>query len=372
MHAQHLYATMLIGCLTRMQTPSQVWRSGCGATRIRRWIAVSSCAATFAIAEASDYNVSNDVVIPTVYESGHFYSTPVLDTGRAMRMLVDTGGGGTPSYWINKFQADAISLTADDSCEMDGHKFFLAHLKFKPRLGIPGFPGPCNGVVILSSGDEERSNGQLVPLYFSHGVWTFDYPGTKVILRADGWTPPAAAHKTELGFRTSPGGFVLGWPRIVLTVEGQELDMLLDTGATAHPTPEGLKASGISTTGGFGVTSYITKSIMDAWRVQHPDWVVIEHGDDLFPKRVFPIIRVPRLQIAGFVLGPVWFTERPDSNFHDMMASLMDRPPEGAVGANIFEHFQMTIDYPKRIAWFDCISACKAALGTKHEAKFSP
>jgi len=115
--------------LTRMQTPRQICKSRCEATRMLSWIAVSSCAAMFAIAEASD-NASKDVVIPTVYESGHFYSTPVLDTGKAMRMLLDTGGGTAPSYWINKFQAEALSLTADDSCEMDGHKFALAHLKF--------------------------------------------------------------------------------------------------------------------------------------------------------------------------------------------------------------------------------------------------
>jgi hypothetical protein len=323
------------------------------------WMAAWILTGTSAYAEGGDDPVAKDMVIPTVYESGHFYATPVLDTGKAMRMLLDTGGGGFPTYWINRFQADAISLTADDSCEMDGEKFALAHPRFRPHRGIPGFSGPCNGVVILSFADAE-SNGQLVPRFFSHGVWTYDYPGKKVILRAKGWMPHAAAHKTELGFRTSPNG-IWGWPRVVLTVDGQQLDMLLDTGATAHPTSEGLKASGIRTTAGFGVTSYITKSIMDAWRIKYPDWVVIERGDDLLPEGVLPIIRVPKLQIAGWEVGPVWFTQRPDSNFHGMMASLMDRSPEGAVGANIFEHFRMTIDYPQGVAWFDCVSACKAA-----------
>ncbi|OOG43667.1 hypothetical protein [Rhodanobacter sp. C05] len=159
---------------------------------------------------------------------------------------------------------------------------------------------------------------------------------------------------------------MFGWPRIALTVDGQALDMLLDTGATAHPTAEGLKASGISTTTeGIGVTSYITKSTMDVWRKKHPDWMVIEQGDDLIPQKVFPIIRVPKVQIAGWEVGPVWFTERPDSAFHDMMASLMDRPPEGAVGANILEHFRMTIDYPHRDAWFECVSDCVPPSGAK-------
>lgn len=308
---------------------------------------------------------TKDVVIPTIYESGHFYAAPVLDNGKAMRMVLDTGGGTQPSYWINKIQADALSLTADDSCEMDGQTFALAHPRFRPGEGIPDFPGPCHGVVILPASDGAEANGQLVPLYFSHGVWTFDYPGRKVTLRAQGVLQPTGAHKTALGFRVSPSGFVLGWPRIVLTVDGQALDMLLDTGATAHPTPAGLKTSGISTTSGFGVTSYITKSTMDVWRKKHPDWTVIEQGDDLFPQKVFPVIRVPEVQIAGWEVGPVWFTERPDSAFHSMMASLMDRPPEGAVGANILEHFRVTIDYPHKDAWFECVSGCAPTSGTK-------
>jgi len=321
--------------------------------------------ASLVVAKVDAEAATTDVVIPTTYESGHFYATPVLDNGKTMRMVLDTGGGTLPSYWINKIQADALSLTADGSCEVDGQTFVLAHPRFRPGEGIPDFPGPCHGVVIVPANHGAEADGQLVPPYFLHGIWTFDYPGRKVTLRAKGALPPAGAHKTGLGFRVSARGLVFGWPRIVLTVDGQALDMLLDTGATAHPTPAGLRASGISTTGGFGVTSYITKSTMDAWRKKHPDWTVVEQGDDLFPRVVFPVIRVPAVQIAGWEVGPVWFTERPDNAFHSMMASLMDRPPEGAVGANIFEHFRMTIDYPHKDAWFECVSGCTPVSGTE-------
>lgn len=337
----------------------------CGMSVSSRLMAIAFLALPV-LGQVNTSAATTDVVMPTTYESGHFYATPVLDNGKAMRMLLDTGGGPQPGYWINQIQADAMSLTADDSCEMDGQTFALAHPRFRPGEGMPVFPGPCHGVIILPADAGTEASGQLVPFYFSHGVWTYDYPGRKVTLRANGSLPPGNAHKTRLGFRVSPSGFVFGWPRIVLTVDGQALDMLLDTGATAHPTPEGLKASGISTTSeGIGVTSYITKSTMDAWRKKHPDWTVIEQGDDLNPRKVSPIIRVPKVRIAGWEVGPVWFTERPDSAFHDMMASMMDRPPEGAVGANIFEHFRMTIDYPHRNAWFECLVGCASTSSAR-------
>jgi hypothetical protein len=57
----------------------------------------------------------------------------------------------------------------------------------------------------------------------------------------------------------------------------------------------------------------------------------------------------------------VWFTERPDANFHKFMAQWMDKAPEGAVGGNVFRHFVMTIDYPRATAYFRCVRGCKPA-----------
>lgn len=43
------------------------------------------------------------------------------------------------------------------------------------------------------------------------------------------------------------------------------------------------------------------------------------------------------------------------------MSGYMDQPVVGALGGNVFRHFMMTIDYPKRAEWFDCIKGCRAA-----------
>jgi hypothetical protein len=57
----------------------------------------------------------------------------------------------------------------------------------------------------------------------------------------------------------------------------------------------------------------------------------------------------------------VWFTERPDKNFRQFMAQMMDKPPEGAIGGNVFDRFRMTLDYPHATAWFDCARGCTSA-----------
>ena len=57
----------------------------------------------------------------------------------------------------------------------------------------------------------------------------------------------------------------------------------------------------------------------------------------------------------------MWFTERPDKNFHDFMSKYTDQRVEGSAGGNIFARFVMTIDYPDRVAWFTCARQCKIA-----------
>lgn len=311
-------------------------------------------------ADAGHALPSTDVVIPTVFESGHFYANPELANGKHMHLLLDTGGGGYPTPFVSQAQADLLGLHVDHACEVNGATFGLASPSFVDGQALPEISESCRGVLVVPTLAKQAADGQIGPTYLKRAVWTFDYPKRQVVLRGSSWHPSGDAHKTPLGFKPLSNKKFAGWPRITVEVDGAKLDMLLDTGATAKPTAEALKESPERTTDGIGVGSYIVESIMSQWRTKHPDWQVIEKGDALFP--AYPrMIRVPDVQIAGWHVGPVWFIERPDSAFHAMMAAMMDRPPEGAIGANVFEHFRMTIDYKQKTAWFECVSDCSAS-----------
>jgi hypothetical protein len=71
------------------------------------------------------------------------------------------------------------------------------------------------------------------------------------------------------------------------------------------------------------------------------------------------MIEVPEVIIAGYKVGPVWFTHRENRNFHDFMSSFMDARVDGALGGNAFRHFIMTVDYPGAAAYFRCIAGCR-------------
>lgn len=302
--------------------------------------------------------------IPTQYEAGHFFATPRTAAGQSLRLLVDTGGGGEAGmYWLSAPAAQRLGLKTG-TCPIDGSPLTVATPpEYKAALELPPSIGLCTGKLMVNPGPYTY-DGQLGAAYLGTRVWTFDYPRRQLIAEAGDWHPDAAAHRTPLGFQTNEQRKVVQYfPRIVVRVGGEPLNMLLDTGATAHPTASGKKAAGTETVRGFGVTSYITTSMLERWHKAHPDWTVVENGDDLFaPHFMARLIRVPTVDIAGWSVGPVWFTERPDAGFHGTMDEIMDEPPSGAIGGNVLDRFTLTMDYPHATAWFRCAHDCVRAV----------
>ena len=137
--------------------------------------------------------------------------------------------------------------------------------------------------------------------------------------------------------------------------------MLLDTGATAKPSAAGEHATGTPTVHGYGVTSYAPRSLIDRWHVRHPDWPLVEDGDALIPH--MRVIRVPEVQIANWSLGPIWFTERADRNIEGL-GKYMSGPVQGSAGANIYQHFVMTVDYHDGKLYLACVTDCHPGLAS--------
>ncbi|MBE1160475.1 hypothetical protein [Dyella acidiphila] len=301
-------------------------------------------------------------VLPTRYEAGHFFATPTTRDGQTLRLLADTGGGGNLGlYWLSAKAAQRLQLATHTCVLPDGNVEVAALPSYRPGQGLPPPLSVFCAQVVLIQNQTSFDDGQLGAAYFKGRIWTFDYPGQQLIMQDSSWKPHADAHTTPMGFQKNDAGQVVAsFPRITIRVDGQPLDMLLDTGASAYPTPAGARISGVATVHGEGVASYITRSTLEAWHRAHPQWRLVQQGDRLghYEAR---LIEVPQLDIAGWSVGPVWFTERPDAAFHDMMSSMMDKRVEGAVGANVFSHFVMTLDYPRATAYFRCASGCKLA-----------
>jgi hypothetical protein len=289
--------------------------------------------------------------IPTVYEAGHFYAVPETIHGQKLRLLVDTGGGGgSGMYWVTAEAAKRLNLKTH-SCKLGKSAVTVADVpSYKPGHGFPlPVNSPCGNAVMVYPGSNKGMDGQLGAGYLPGRVWTFDYPAHRLSVQGASWRPSPFAHATKFGLAS-------GFARITIRVDGEPIQMLLDTGATAHPTAAGEKASHAPTVNGYGVTSYIDQSVFIRWHKAHPGWRVVPNGDSKYGPE---LIEVPRVVVGGWSLGPVWFTVQ--SHIATYMSQFTDRPIKGALGGNVFRHFVMTVDYPRSTAYFQCATGCKPA-----------
>jgi hypothetical protein len=328
----------------------------------------------FALVLSAGTSGVSATTVPVRYEAGRIIAQPRSRDGRILNLWVDTGGGGSHGMYLLTDTAVQRLQLATTTQTFDGQSIPLAGLPdFAPGAGIPAPAGDyARAIVMPAKGlsgpdDPMRYDGMLgagyLPGNFSthDRIWTFDYPGGRMTLEGSDWRPQATAHATTLHFPVdAKGHFASGFARIVVRIDGKPLSLLLDTGATGYPTPAAIAAEGGDAT--VRATSFITTGQLERWHAAHPQWRIVADADRLHVKgKPMRAIEVPAVEIAGWRIGPVWFTERPDTNFHDFMSSMMDRQVEGAIGGNAFRHFVMTIDYGHQRAWFRCARDCRPA-----------
>lgn len=294
------------------------------------------------------------LVLPAKYEEDRFYVQPVAIDGTKFNFYTDTGGG----LFIFRDAAERLRLSIVKIGGEGRDAFYVAPLPaFKVEASIPAPLSREGRIPVWSPPASERESsrfvydGMLGQEWFGGRVWTFDYPRRRLLLRAAGDVPDQKAkHRVALGFKTGADGQrALNFPRIQAIIDGEVLDLLFDTGATtslSDTARAALRVDGPAER----ATSFITASTFEKWRKLHPDWRVIEQAEKTTGEAM---IEVPGVTVAGYTVGPVWFTRRADKNFHEFMSKFMDKRVEGAIGGNVLRHFRVTVDYPNAVAIFE-------------------
>lgn len=269
--------------------------------------------------------------MPVELIDGHFVLDAETAAGATLRLFTDTGGGlAVRASTVERLGGDPEAATWE-----------------LPPLADPAVPVPPRPLHVMP---EERvppsmPDGLLGAPWFAGRVWTFDYPGERLLLHDASPEIPAELrpHSVELGFQRGDDGTpTTSFPRITVRLAGEPVDLLLDTGATGTA-PAELDGGD----GAVSAVSFIVASRAAAWRAAHPEWAVVEPEED------GPLwIEVPEVEVAGHDVGPVWFVTRPDANFHDYMSQWMDRQVDGALGGNALRGLTVTVDYPRARAVF--------------------
>jgi hypothetical protein len=280
--------------------------------------------------------------LPVRFVNDIVYLDAPLVTGGTLTFWTDSGGGGT--FVDQRFAGMTGWRTIPPAHAADlppGTRQLADPLPIRPdALAVPP-PAP---VLVLPpdphvAGWDDPSDGLIGQDWWKGHVWTWDYPRGTLAVEDAGWRPVDPAHTIPVGFKGAhgPGPW---FPRIVVTIAGEPVPVLLDTGATTFLTPAAQKIVGGPR---LRATSMMAATRFDRWHRDHPAWRYIVKGQVGFDA---DMIEVPDVRIAGFAVGPVWFTRRPDKAFLEFMSSGTDKPVEGAIGGNAFHGLVMTVDYP--------------------------
>jgi hypothetical protein len=285
--------------------------------------------------------------VPALFLHDQVWLVPKVD-GQEVRFFTDTGGGFNA---ISREMASRLGL-ATETLAADGRTMTLApYPDFDDGQGLPAAPEHfMKGRLAVVDADEFLADGDgfLGGRWFADGVWSFDYPDGS-LTRLEAYAGPGTP--VPLGFQTNASGQrTMHFPSMDITVDGEVLPVLLDTGATATLTDSSGPVFGLPAGTAVGI-SFIERDVFERWVGKHPDWRVVEGGDRI-RDQALRLIEVPAVTIAGHTVGPVWFAERPPGAFQNYMASMMDRPTWGAIGGSGLKYFRMVIDYPSAKAWF--------------------
>jgi hypothetical protein len=289
--------------------------------------------------------------LPSEFREGLIYLTPTLKDGRQMRFFTDTGGGWNA---IASELGDKYGWPVHQREKRDGTAKLTDMPAFRQGLGIPmaGLNNWLGGLLML----EPRSridrhgggefDGFLGARWHAEKIIAFDYLSQRMSVLP---VLPDVSEFAELplGFRKNDAGrYTNAFPSMTISVAGRIIPMLFDTGASAWPTAAAKQA--MHTEADRVATSFIVASIFDQWLVEHPDWLVLERGCQLSGEAM---IRIPEVEIGSVSVGPVWFTRRADSSFHEYMSPMMDRRVDGALGGSALQHLRVIVDYPNERAY---------------------
>jgi hypothetical protein len=289
------------------------------------------------------------LALPVEFVEDRFFVQPKTTDGQMLTLYTDTGGGIFISEAVVRRLKLSVTKVEGDGGELLDRARLPA---FSPEASIPPVEDSGGRLWVMPADRAQELEGMLGQVWFKDRVWTFDYPGQMLWLRAPGDIPAHdPTHRVPLGFPVgSNGQRQTNFPRIQIRVDGETIDLLFDTGATVYLTDSALEELDDGRPA-QRATSFITQTTFDRWQRKHSGWRVVTEADQTVAGA--PMIEVPEIEVAGFLVGPVWFTRRPDAAFHQWMSQWMDKRVDGALGGSALRYFRVTVDYPNAVAIFE-------------------
>ena len=317
-----------------------------------------------------DYNSSKAILLPSVFiNHERFYIKIPFSTGDTLLAFGDSGGG------ISMLLPPTVEKKQLQSKIKTGifkGIFPAKYLLFKDLVNNSYIPPPvplriyiirrpfarvaAPLLLVPPIGGETDLLTKYMPEmdiflgqnFFMGRAWTFDYIHQQIWVN----TPLAASDigmpgVQKIGFKKNESQQnIFGHPSMVIEVDGEEIDVLFDTGASMLLSGNGKKE--MHTDDKTIGASFIAASIFNKWRKEHPDWKYYKEAD-----LKSDVIEVPVIKIGGIEVGPVLFSKRADEEWSEGMIRSMDKIVKGAIGGSAFKYLKVTIDYNSELIKFE-------------------
>jgi hypothetical protein len=283
--------------------------------------------------------------LPVSLEGNAIVFTPRLAGGAPMRILLDSGG-------YDLIEPGAVARLALATTPMKLGTADRATVAFPPFRSDAAIPVPATRWLVARPNVFTGTfaldlDATLGASWFLDHTVTVDYPHRTAALPD---AAPAGATRVPLVVAQSPP--LPGLPPEALalvdvTVAGETLTMLLDTGATAR-IGAALRAR-MPDAAPVRQICFADAAVVARWHAAHPDWDYAATGAQV-PEddglRTAPMIRVPAVTVAGRPSPPTWFLARPDDNFAQLSRRLQ-RTVAGDLGGDALRAWRVTFDLGK-------------------------
>lgn len=269
--------------------------------------------------------------------------TPEDDAHRQLRILVDSGG-------YDLIESDAASRLglARSEIELGGKSRETAAF---PAWLAPSLPAPIATRWLvarpgaLHDGFAPAIDATFGPSWMLDHPITVDYPHQTIEAAVPPYGGAVVPLTVGVGRATIPSLPPAALATIDVSVAGETMTMLLDTGATARVRDAVRRM--MPDAQPVHQVCLIDAAVLEKWHRAHPAWAYAESAFDVAGDAngaASPAILVPDLWLGAQRALPAWFIARRDASTFAAVSKQMQKTVVGDLGGDALRRWRVTFD----------------------------
>ncbi len=197
----------------------------------------------------------------------------------------------------------------------------------------------------LESTFVEPVDGTLSFGRFATQTLTIDFPKKTVTLGETHASGDRVTMNVGLGPRPAPGLVPTAYALVPVTIGGERIMMLLDTGTdVAIGAADRNRFDDAAATRSLPL---IPTALFERLHARHADWSVLTGAARMAEtKAAVTLLRVPEFTIGTHRAPPTWFAVREDAETYTNLTRMFSTKVEGDLGGEALRAWRVTIDVP--------------------------